>query len=93
MKYLFLNLYLLVVCVLMSFNESPKPSTAFLKENKIEVLPFKKFNLDGLTDFKPVSKNWQIVGKTFVDQTQKQTFVSEPGTGISVCRKRSSLTR
>ena len=82
MKYLFLNVYLLVVCVLMSFNESPKRSTAYLVEKKIEVLPFKKFNLDGLTDFKPVSKNWQIVGKTFVDLTQKQTFVSEPGTGI-----------
>ena len=70
------------MCVLMPFIESPKRSTSFLKEKKIEVLPFKKFNLTGLTDFKPVSKNWQIVGKTYVDQTQKQTFISEPGTGI-----------
>jgi hypothetical protein len=29
----------------MSFNESPKRPTAYLIEKKIEVLPFKKFNL------------------------------------------------
>lgn len=48
----------------------------------MRVLPFKTINLNDLNDFKPVAKNWQIVGSTYVDQSKKQTFVSKSGTGI-----------
>ncbi|MEM9141466.1 MAG: DUF1080 domain-containing protein [Bacteroidota bacterium] len=45
-------------------------------------LPFTPLGLDTMDSFRPVAKNWQIVGDVYVDQTQKRTFVPTPGTGI-----------
>jgi hypothetical protein len=56
--------------------------SAVKEEQQQEVLPFITLDLDSLGEFKPVAKNWQIVGDVYVDQTKKRTFVSSPGNGI-----------
>ncbi len=69
--------YLLISCA-----EVPSETEALPEEKKLESLPFTRVNLDDMTDFRPVAKNWQIMGDAYVDLNKKRTFVASPGTGI-----------
>ncbi len=68
--------------LLMSCTENPPETTETESQEPMTVLPFKTLKLDDLSGFKPVAKNWKIVGNTSVDQNQERVFVSSPGTGI-----------
>ncbi len=81
MKNVYLFFVLVVGALMISCSEG-NSETAIKKERQLEVLPFKTIDLNSLEGFKPVAKNWQIVGDVYVDQSKKRTFVSKPGTGI-----------
>lgn len=84
MKYLSSYLCILAVCLLMSFSEKSEPIKDYPPENQLTTLPFTTISLNSMSEFKPVSQNWRIVGNVFVDRTREPTFVTEPGTGILV---------
>ncbi|MDN5216849.1 DUF1080 domain-containing protein [Fulvivirgaceae bacterium BMA12] len=69
--------YLLVSCA-----EIPSETEALQEDKPMESLPFTRVNLDDMTDFQPVAKNWQTVGDAYVDLNKKRTFVASPGKGI-----------
>ncbi len=53
------------------------------KENRIETaLPLSNLPLNDMQAFRPVDKNWQIVGDVFVDRAQKRTLITSPGAGV-----------
>lgn len=81
MKNLYLYFAVVIGGLLISCSEG-NLGTSVKEERQIEVLPFKTIDLNTLDGFKPVAKNWQIVGDVHVDQSKKRTFVSKPGTGI-----------
>ncbi|MEQ6120700.1 DUF1080 domain-containing protein [Reichenbachiella sp. MALMAid0571] len=82
MNKLIKTIFTLVLCGLLSCSERVSEIVDTQKTDPIKVLPFKILSLDDLSGFKPVAKNWKIVGDTYVDQKQKRVFVSSPGTGI-----------
>lgn len=79
-----IKFYLLLIIsgFLLSCKKNSTKKEELQKEKQITFLPFEKLNLDDLKGFKPVAKNWQIVGDVYVDQNKERTFVSSSGTGI-----------
>lgn len=82
MKNLKLYLPFLFAGLLISCSETPPETTVTKSQEPWKVLPFKTLSLDDLSGFKPVSKNWKVVGNVDVDQNKKGAFISSPGTGI-----------
>jgi hypothetical protein len=75
-------LLLILSCFLLSCKKNSTNGEESLKEKQLTFLPFKNLNLVDLKGFKPVAKNWQIVGDVYVDQNKERTFISSPGDGI-----------
>lgn len=73
---------LVLLCWLAACTEKASENVEPPKEKQLEVLPFTTLNLNDMSSFRPVAKNWQIVEDVNVDQTKKRTFVSSPGTGV-----------
>lgn len=82
MNNLFKNLLVILFCGLLACTEKTSEKVESPKVKPKEVLPFKRLSLDDMSSFKPVARNWQIVGNTYVDQSKERTFVSTEGTGI-----------
>ena len=73
---------LLLFCWVLACSEKASENVEPPKEIPIEFLPFTTLNLNDMSAFKPVAKNWQIVGNAYVDQKKDGTFVPSAGNGI-----------
>ena len=49
---------------------------------QVQNLPFTNLELKDLSDFKPTSKNWQIVSGAIVDPSQKRSISGIEGIGV-----------
>ncbi len=56
------------------------------QEKDEKTVPFTKIDLSNLDAFKPVSKNWKVVGDVNVDRSKKGKFNSKKGTGVLLNR-------
>ncbi|MDO5972347.1 DUF1080 domain-containing protein [Flavivirga aquimarina] len=84
MKYLSFLTTILIIYFTVSCTKDKKLVNTFPEEKKkqIEALPFTALDLTDMNAFKPVSKNWNIVGDVVANRTKKQAFSASEGTGV-----------
>jgi len=73
---------LLVLILISSCCAQKKNKKTNLTAQQIQTLSFTHVALKDLSDFKPTSKNWQIVGDAIVDRSKKRSISGINGTGV-----------
>ena len=73
-------LTLLAAIVLTSWSNVAEKKEALTNEKAIST--YEEIQLNDLSEFNLVSKNWKIAGGVNVDRTKKRTFDSKKGTGV-----------
>jgi hypothetical protein len=84
MKYSLTCLILLFLTT--GFNAKNSKVETKTQEEDEKTVPFTKIDLSNLDAFKPVSKNWKVVGDVNVDRSKKGKFNSKKGTGVLLNR-------
>jgi hypothetical protein len=74
--------YLLVLILLSSCGLQKDVEKTSQTAQQIQTLPFTHMELEDLSDFKPTSKNWQIVSDAVVDPYKKRSISGNDGTGV-----------
>ena len=73
-------LTLLAAIVLTSWSNVAEKKEALTNEKAIST--YEEIQLNDLSEFNLVSKNWKIAGGVNVDRTKRRTFDSKKGTGV-----------
>lgn len=75
---------LFLVIFISCKEKSIEAPAKIVKKESIKFLPFQNIDLDGLSDFKEASDNWQIVGNAYVDRSKDKSISFTEGTGILI---------
>ena len=75
-------LYFFVLMLISSCGTQKDIEKSSQTAQQIQTLPFTNLDLKDLSDFKPTSKNWQIVSEAIVDTSKKRSISGVDGIGV-----------
>lgn len=75
-------LFIAASCFLLACSENITDRVEAVTPEILITLPYTDLGLNDLSSFKPVSKNWEIVGNVNADPAKDGTFTNQAGTGV-----------